>query len=449
MRKLRQSPYHSALLLNLTVTAIVALLAGLAAFHAIDQNVETALKEEIRRDMRSIWQRSPEYGRLPDLSAIILNIILQMRAIDSEEDNAVYLTAAQFKYFVSVDGSSEQWPEKIPFNQAQWYEIDGSEMGVAPGAILVRTEPISATETLLVGRRLTARNSLLKIFVPALIGGFLTLGLLSSWLLLRLDKQYKTRISNYRFAIQDFGKGNLAARVPSMGVGPNTDDLNQLGSYVNHTLDEVQRLLTSLDKFSQVTAHELNLAVSRLREHLVLTDDAKSVYEADRLLELVTHILELSKVEATPGFAMQRISLEDVLKSIMSLFEQAFEDSNVKLIANIDVGDTSVLGSTPLIQSAITNLISNALKYAPPGSTVTARLQRNGSQLTLSIRDEGPGVEDTDINALARLGRESQTGGNGFGLRHVQAVAIRHGARFTIENASPGLNATLSFAATL
>ena len=104
-----------------------------------------------------------------------------------------------------------------------------------------------------------------------------------------------------------------------------------------------------------------------------------------------------------------------------------------------------LLCSKPLIESALSNLVSNALKHAPTGSQVTITVEKRDLNIFVSVQDEGPGVSDTDIGELARQGRKMKSGGNGFGLPHVQAVAIRHGGKLRLENLNSGLRATLRF----
>ena len=85
------------------------------------------------------------------------------------------------------------------------------------------------------------------------------------------------------------------------------------------------------------------------------------------------------------------------------------------------------------------------MKNAPTGSKVIVSLQREGIRFSLSVRDFGPGVDDTSLDVLAALGHSKDADGNGFGLRHIEAVAMRHGAQFLLENAATGLEAVLIF----
>ncbi|MEM9015195.1 MAG: ATP-binding protein [Pseudomonadota bacterium] len=437
-----KTPFQVALAINLMVAALVAVFGGFAAFMAIDSIVERTLKEEIRRDMAVLRERASERAILPEAASITVNISRRMFQEEDTDSYSVYLLVRKDR--TVIIGNAVLWPDIAP-RDAWWGEVDGRTLGLSPGAILVRTESIDGELGFLVGRRLTARQALITRFVPSLIFGVVLLGGLSSVLLIWLHSRYLQRVRAYNSAFHAVETGDLAARIPAELTRLPGDELAELGGNVNKALDEVQRLLAGLDAYSQVAAHELNLAVSHMRERFVEQKDVRSVEEADRLLDLVSHILELAKIEATPGFAMERASLKDVVQSVLTLFGEAFEEKGVALHRAVDAGDAVLFCSRPLIESAMANLLSNALKHAPVGSRVTVMVSRQKDQIVLSIQDEGPGVADTNIETLARLGRQSRTGGNGFGLRHVQAVAIRHGARLVLENTSPGLKTSLFF----
>ena len=129
-----------------------------------------------------------------------------------------------------------------------------------------------------------------------------------------------------------------------------------------------------------------------------------------------------------------------------ALYADTFEDRNIRFELKLPLNDRmEILASAPLLASAITNLLSNAAKFAPEGSAVLLVLAATDRYFTVTVQDEGPGVVTTSIAELAGAGRKAGPGSHGFGLRHVQAVAIRHGARLTLANTTPGLKVTIAF----
>lgn len=437
-----KTPFHVALAVTLLITALFGLIASFLAFMAIDQAVDRTLQEEIRRDIEVLTDRAPEQAALPKVASATTNIGRRLFLGEVAESQSVYLLVRPDRSVIV--GNAKVWP-KTPLAEDDWVEIDGQALGLASGSVLIRTTRLDGGHSLLVGRRLTARTALSQRFVPALIGAFVLFGSLTSLLLLWLDRRYRRRVQIYNRVFSEVQTGDLTARVPARLLDQSGDDLAILGGHVNDALEEVERLLSGLDAYSQVAAHELNLAVSKMRARFMSAGDTRSVAEADRLLDLVVQILDLAKIEATPGFAMQRVSLNEVANSVCDLFDDAFEEEGVVLERSLEPGNVVILCSRPLIESALSNLVSNALKHSPAGSIVKLKLQRDQKRLRLSVRDHGPGVVDTEIDALAALGQSQQSSGNGFGLRHAQAVAIRHGAKIVLENKEPGLEVSLLF----
>lgn len=437
-----KTPISIALIINIVVTTMIATLAGLTAFGAIDSAVEKAVKEEISREISIMLDRAPERGTVPDIAVLTSNVGKRIFDSASGESGSIYLLANTSGE--KVVGNAGKLPQPTP---GTWSELDGVLMGVAPGPVLIRTVSVEPDHVLVVGRRLTARAALNQWLVPVLAGGVIFLGCCSSLLLGLLNHRFRTRIQGINAVFHRIETGDFTARIPSAAHDKPGDDLSVLTSNVNNALAEVERLMRGLESYSQVAAHELNHSISNLRERISEAGEPEIAHQADRLIDLVTHILELAKIEATPGFAMQRIQLSDVVQSAVSLYADAFEEASVTLENHASAGDVEILGSRPLIESALINLVSNALKHSPPETNVTVRVAQNTHGVSLSVEDQGEGVASTMLGDLALIGRSETSGGHGFGLRHVEAVAIRHGAQLNLENTHPGLRATLIFQA--
>lgn len=435
-----RSPISISLYTNLSVTFCVAAIAIFVAFLAVDRAVERAAREDISREIAIMLDRTSERNTIPDTAILTTNIGRRMFTENAEEGGWVYLLAG------SEGGAIVGNAKRMPQSETDiWTEVTGQDLGITAGPILVRIVSVEGDHHLLVGRRLTARQSLIAWFLPILAISVLVLSGLSSLLLWRLNQRFRRKVQAFNQVFQSVESGELGARIPTTTLATPDDDLGVLGHHVNKALDEVERLLRGLESYSQVAAHELNHSITNLRDRLFNKGEIEGAKQADQLIELVTHILELVKIEATPGFAMQTIRLADVVTSALDLYSESFDEMAVSIGVNIEDADAHILGSKPLIESALINLLSNALKHAPRGSKVTVSMVRDGKRVGFVVRDHGPGVSNTELEALAALGRAGDSGGHGFGLRHVEAVAIRHGAQLKLENAAPGLKASLFF----
>jgi signal transduction histidine kinase len=122
----------------------------------------------------------------------------------------------------------------------------------------------------------------------------------------------------------------------------------------------------------------------------------------------------------------------------------------LKLVAPARI---TVRGNRSLLARAAANLVENALKYTPKGGavTVTTGIDARDDQPIFSVRDTGPGIPEGDrervLDRFVRLERSRNTPGSGLGLSLVAAVARMHEATIKLEDARPGLLATIKFPA--
>ena len=147
---------------------------------------------------------------------------------------------------------------------------------------------------------------------------------------------------------------------------------------------------------------------------------------------------------------LEPVDLSEVIHDIADLYEPAAEDRGItlKFVAPAKV---PVRGNRSLLARAAANLVENALKYTPQGGavTVSASINSRDHRPTFSVRDTGPGIPEGDrervLDRFVRLERSRNTPGSGLGLSLVSAVARMHDATIKLEDAKPGLLATLSF----
>ncbi len=176
--------------------------------------------------------------------------------------------------------------------------------------------------------------------------------------------------------------------------------------------------------------------------------------QVDRQRSLVDRMLELSKLEYRRSLDhATRLDLGTCADAAVQRTQVRAEQRGVTLAWSEGVA-APIVGEAELIELAISNLIENAIDFAPAGSEVEVTTARQGNEITLSVRDRGPGMPDY---ALARLGqrffstpRPATNGlapqrGSGLGLAIVREVMALHGARLVIANAEPGLLAELVF----
>lgn len=254
--------------------------------------------------------------------------------------------------------------------------------------------------------------------------------------------------------------GDLARRVPVRGTN---DDLDRLAGTLNRMLDRIAALMDSLRQVSADVAHDLRTPLARLWQRL---DDARNgvgtpagyeaaidaaVREAEGLLETFSALLRIAQVEgASPCSGFRDVDLSALAETVADAYRADVEEAGRRLVAAVAPG-AIVRGDQELLTQALANLVENAMRHTPRGTVIGVRLSvPPGCGARLTVDDDGPGADPADLPRLAdrfyRGERSRTTPGAGLGLSLVAAVAELHGARLTLQDAGPGLRASLAFA---
>ena len=169
--------------------------------------------------------------------------------------------------------------------------------------------------------------------------------------------------------------------------------------------------------------------------------------ECDRLEALISEILALARLDADPG-AAQPVDLAALLGNLQE---------DVRLTApqqqlQIDLDPRARLQGWPdMLERALDNLLRNALRFSPADQPVLISVQSQGQNVTLSVRDHGPGVASEYLEQLGKpfFRAPGQSGsGHGLGLAIARRAAQRHGGELLLSNhPQGGFIATLSLPA--
>lgn len=166
-----------------------------------------------------------------------------------------------------------------------------------------------------------------------------------------------------------------------------------------------------------------------------LLDDIRA--QTDELTTLIGDLTELARDEPLAP-VVGEVDLSEIVDVSVARVRRRAVDKTF----DVETVSWEVVGEAPALERAVTNLLDNAAKWGPPGSTVTIRLEAVGGLGRLVVDDEGPGIAEADReHVFDRFWRaeESRTmPGSGLGLSIVRQVVERHAGRVGAERAPGG-----------
>lgn len=255
--------------------------------------------------------------------------------------------------------------------------------------------------------------------------------------------------------------GRLARRVttmigflPRMRAGddggglpadPGRDELAALRDALRASAARLAEARDEQDRLIANAAHELRTPLTVMRTELDLAlrrertpDELREALvavraDADRLGVLASEMLDLQAVRHL-GFGRRDGDLGDLAREACAAIRTLAEAHDVALVVTAP-DDAAARFDERAIRQAVDNLLGNALRHAPRGSTVDLAITRQAEGWRLAVSDHGPGIPADEAERVfepfQRLG--ASRGGGGLGLTIVREVARRHGGHAWVE----------------
>jgi signal transduction histidine kinase len=287
------------------------------------------------------------------------------------------------------------------------------------------------------------RRALMLGVIPAIILA-LAAGALLSWRELR-------RVRMVHQAAGRILQGKLRERLP---VKRTADDFDRLAAAVNRMLDEIERLLDEIRGVGDSIAHDLRTPLTRVRARLERSRDAsrsRAELEAgidgataglDQTLGIITALLRIGEIEngrRRAGF--RALDLARIVADVADLYRPIAENADIELAVAAPVPRT-VQGDRDLLVEAVANVLDNAIKFAPSGSTIDLAMIEGPDGPIVRVRDRGPGIAPAErqsvLKRFYRADKSRHLPGSGLGLGVVSAIMDLHHFRIAIDDAQPG-----------
>ena len=278
------------------------------------------------------------------------------------------------------------------------------------------------------------------------------------WILARSISRPLKRIEK---AAAQIGEGNLKTRVEN--IDSRKDELGSLAYSFNQMAAKLETSISAQQRLLGDVSHELRSPMTRLQLAVALAQKAKldpvelekylqrCETEVTRLDEMIDNVLSLSRIEnSLHNFKGELLDISALITLIVQDCQFIADEKDI----NIDyqkVSSIDMLLDSQLISSALTNIITNAIKYSPDKTEIVISVEQKVNELTIAISDKGPGVPEQDIENLFKPfyrvsdSRERATGGTGLGLAIAKQAIIAHQGKITASNnQDKGLTVTLT-----
>ncbi len=251
----------------------------------------------------------------------------------------------------------------------------------------------------------------------------------------------------------EISEHDLAARLAVPGT---RDEIAALAGTMNELLARLQAAFARERGFVADAGHELRTPLAALRTELELARNPsrtredlrdairRAAEDTDRVVRLAEELLFLARSDH--GRGELHLELEPIVPLVTRSVEMVATRSAEREVAVEVRGNEDLVAPLNVEQfsRAIDNLLDNALRFAPPGSTVTVDLRRDGTDAVVEVADQGPGFSPEFLpHAFERFRRADDArsradGGSGLGLAIVLAVTEAHGGTASAENRPDG-----------
>jgi signal transduction histidine kinase len=229
-------------------------------------------------------------------------------------------------------------------------------------------------------------------------------------------------------------------------------------------VERLRELDQAKTDFVSSVSHELRTPLTSIRGYVEMLRDGDAgqldpgqvrmlgVVErnTDRLLALIEDLLTLSRIESGAfRTTLADIDLAALLRSCAEVVEVQARAGQVALVVDVDPDLPGVRGDGHQLERVVLNLLTNAIKFSPPGSTATLRAVRQGEEARIDVIDEGMGIPEAEQARLfsrffrSSTAQEKAVPGTGLGLVIAKAAVDNHGGSITVDSA-PGRGTTFT-----
>lgn len=284
---------------------------------------------------------------------------------------------------------------------------------------------------------------LLKLIIISLVVGGVMTGIIS--------KTFFNPVKKLRKAMDEVANGNFSIQLDTSKS--SSGEIKELYAGFNLLTSQLRSTEILQTDFISNVSHEFKTPINAIEGYTTLLQSTENIDEVEneyiekilfntrRLSSLVSNILLLSKIENQSIQAKRNVfSLDEQIRESIVALETAWEPKNIEFDVELDA--VKYTGNEIIVRHIWSNLIGNAIKFSPIGSTVTIKLENKKDRFVFTVSDQGEGLSEEAKKHLFDKFYQADTShkseGNGLGLALVKQILAIEGGDITAENIDGG-----------
>lgn len=445
----------TARLALLLAAVIVAMLSGIGAFLYVF--LDSAMQERDRMELEGKQELVRQFVGHARSQAELAAHEPQLRdaLVGHGRLHVVLLDSAGTILFASSGASAE--PELIGSGRTRiatgttgpYLLKEGTDLRASTERVSL-ADPAQPALWAIIALETTENQELLRTYLRSLVVTLVIGAVLAGLASLVAIRQGLAPVGRIARTAEQVSASRLERHIPLEDTPP---ELVGLVQSFNGMLERLADSFRRLTEFSADLAHELRTPVHNLLGHAQVAlsrprtaEEYRVVLETmvedgERLARTVRDMLFLAQADnASLVLARQQVDLRSELEGVVSFFQALAEERGIEVVTE---GAGTIVADRSMVQRAVSNLLSNALRHAHAGGTVKIKLQRERKEAVLEISNTGDPIAPERLGRIfdrfyrADHSRSDETGGTGLGLAIVRSIMALHNGRVEAEN-GPG-----------
>jgi len=430
--KTRITIWYTSLMFVLIVV-VLSLVGGLSYQLSID-SVEKDVILQVTQVRESLSKRQPGVFEIVESKEEFKNVSIY--GMDGK-----YLVG-QYNYDVVNIAFEEGVPRKESIDGKDYIVYDARTPGPPGrhGGFWIRGVE-SVSSTILLGR---SAIIVMLILVPIVLiltalGGY------------NITKRAFSPVNNIVKTANEISNQSDISRRIEISPDAKEDELCHLSITLNKMLDKIEKLIIQEKQFTSDASHELRTPISViLAQGEYLLDIAKDEKEKElaqtivdkskQISKLVSRLLLLARIDQNrQKFNKVKVDLGVLIDIAAESMSELAKEKDILVVTNAEE-NVMVEADEALLLSAVTNLISNGIKYGKKSGSVIVSALALGNHAEIVVKDDGIGISEKDIDKIwtrfYRVDdvRNDEYGSNGLGLSMVKSIVEFHGGKITVKS---------------